>query len=66
MTGGEYEDETELRRDQPPPPVRCHPQLAWTDEAGPHTQVIEARTTVGSAPSSKRKPARPRHRSGSP
>jgi transcriptional regulator with GAF, ATPase, and Fis domain len=50
MTGGEYEDETELRRGEPPPLVRCHPELSWTDEAGAHTQVIEARTTVGSAP----------------
>jgi transcriptional regulator with GAF, ATPase, and Fis domain len=50
MTAGEYEDETELRRDQPPPLVRCQPELAWTDDAGAHTHVVAGRTTVGAAP----------------
>jgi len=49
MTDGEYEDETELRRAEPPL-VRSQPELSWTDEAGAHRQIIEARTTVGSAP----------------
>src|SRR4051812_32221601 len=50
MTNGEYDDETELRRDQPPRLVRCQPELRWTDEVGAHTQIVDGRTTVGSAP----------------
>jgi transcriptional regulator with GAF, ATPase, and Fis domain len=47
---GEYDDETELRRDEAPRLVRSQPELAWTDEAGPHRQLVAGRTTLGSAP----------------
>ena len=30
--------------------VRSRPELAWTDEAGPHKCVVDGRTTLGSAP----------------
>jgi transcriptional regulator with GAF, ATPase, and Fis domain len=50
VTGGEYEDETELRREETPRLVRSQPELAWTDEAGAHTRVVAGRTTLGSAP----------------
>jgi transcriptional regulator with GAF, ATPase, and Fis domain len=49
-TPGEYDDETELRRDQVAPLVRSEPELSWTDEAGAHEHVVHGRTTVGSAP----------------
>jgi transcriptional regulator with GAF, ATPase, and Fis domain len=50
MSAGEYDDETELRREDSPRLVRSQPELTWTDEAGKHTHVIVGRTTVGSAP----------------
>jgi len=49
-TPGEYDDETELRRDEAPPLVRSQPELTWTDEAGPHRHLVAGRTTLGSAP----------------
>ena len=50
MAPGEYDDETELRRDQPARPVRSWPELTWHDEAGTHKCVVTGRTTLGSAP----------------
>jgi transcriptional regulator with GAF, ATPase, and Fis domain len=50
MSAGEYDDETELRRDTAPRLMRSQPELAWTDEAGTHRHVLVGRTTVGSAP----------------
>jgi two-component system response regulator GlrR len=50
MVPGEYDDETELRRDPPPRLSRSWPELSWTDEAGTHKCVVTARTTLGSAP----------------
>jgi hypothetical protein len=50
MAPGEYDDETELRRDPPPRLSRSWPELRWMDEAGPHTCVVTGRTTLGSAP----------------
>jgi transcriptional regulator with GAF, ATPase, and Fis domain len=47
---GEYDDETELRREQPGRPVRSWPELSWHDEAGTHKCVLTGRTTIGSAP----------------
>jgi two-component system, NtrC family, response regulator GlrR len=47
---GEYDDETELRRDESPRLSRRQPELSWSDEAGPHTCVIKGRMTLGSAP----------------
>jgi len=49
-TPGDYDDETELRRDEAPPLVRIQPELTWTDEAGPHRHLVAGRTTLGSAP----------------
>src|SRR5678809_1630301 len=50
MAPGEYDDETQLRREAPARLVRSWPELAWTDEAGPHRCAITGRTTIGSAP----------------
>jgi two-component system, NtrC family, response regulator GlrR len=50
MPPGEYDDETQLRREAPARPVRSWPELAWTDEAGTHKCAITGRTTLGSAP----------------
>jgi len=50
MVPGEYDDETELRREGAPRLSRSWPELAWSDEAGPHKVVITGRTTLGSAP----------------
>jgi transcriptional regulator with GAF, ATPase, and Fis domain len=50
MAPGEYDDETELRRDQPGRAVRSWPELSWNDEAGPHRCVVTGRTTLGAAP----------------
>ena len=51
MSGaGEYDDETELRRDDASQLVRSQPELTWSDEAGPHACVVAGRTTVSSAP----------------
>jgi len=50
MVPGEYDDETELRRDQPGRPVRSWPELSWHDETGTHKCVVTGRTTIGSAP----------------
>ena len=50
MAPGEYDDETQLRREAPARPVRSWPELAWTDEAGTHKCAITGRTTLGSAP----------------
>src|SRR4051812_22918301 len=50
MPPGEYDDETELRREEPARLVRSWPELAWTDEAGAHKCAITGRTTLGSAP----------------
>jgi transcriptional regulator with GAF, ATPase, and Fis domain len=47
---GEYDDETELRRDEAPRLVRSRPDLSWSDEAGAHKHVVAGRTTLGSAP----------------
>jgi transcriptional regulator with GAF, ATPase, and Fis domain len=47
---GEYDDETELRRDDAPRLVRSQPELTWSDESGPQRCVVAGRTTVGSAP----------------
>jgi transcriptional regulator with GAF, ATPase, and Fis domain len=47
---GDYDDETELRRDEAPRLVRSQPELTWTDEAGPHRHVVVGLTTLGSAP----------------
>ena len=50
MVPGEYDDETELRREEPTRLSRAWPELAWNDEAGPHKCVVTGRTTLGSAP----------------
>jgi len=50
MVPGEYDDETELRRDGVARPSRSWPELAWSDEAGAHKCTITGRTTIGSAP----------------
>jgi transcriptional regulator with GAF, ATPase, and Fis domain len=50
MAPGEYDDETELRRDQPGRPLRSWPELSWHDETGTHKCVVTGRTTIGSAP----------------
>jgi two-component system response regulator GlrR len=50
MVPGEYDDETELRREGPARLARSWPELSWTDEAGAHKCVITGRTTIGSAP----------------
>ncbi|HXU01976.1 MAG TPA: sigma 54-interacting transcriptional regulator [Polyangia bacterium] len=50
MAPGEYDDETELRREEPTRAVRSWPELAWTDEGGAHRCVLTGRTTIGSAP----------------
>jgi two-component system response regulator GlrR len=50
---GEYDDETELRRERRPRPVRSQPELGWTDEDGVHRFVVAGRTTLGSAPGSQ-------------
>ena len=50
MAPGEYDDETQLRREEPTRLVRSWPELAWTDEAGAHKCAITGRTTLGSAP----------------
>src|ERR1043165_1091942 len=50
MAPGEYDDETELRREEPARLVRSWPELAWTDETGAHRCAIMGRTTLGSAP----------------
>jgi len=50
MVPGEYDDETELRREEPLRLSRAWPELAWSDEAGPHKAVVTGRTTLGSAP----------------
>jgi len=50
MVPGEYDDETQLRREPPARVMRSWPELAWNDEGGPHKCVITGRTTVGSAP----------------
>ena len=50
MAPGEYDDETELRRDQPGRPLRSWPELTWHDEAGTHKCAVTGRTTLGSAP----------------
>jgi two-component system response regulator GlrR len=50
MVPGEYDDETELRREEPLRLSRAWPELAWNDEAGPHKCVVTGRTTLGSAP----------------
>ena len=50
MSAGEYDDETELRREESPRLVRSQPELSWTDESGQQTHLITGRTTVGSAP----------------
>ena len=50
MVPGEYDDETELRREEPLRLSRAWPELAWSDEAGPHKCVVTGRTTLGSAP----------------
>ena len=50
MAPGEYDDETELRRDQPGRPLRSWPELTWHDEAGTHKCAVMGRTTLGSAP----------------
>src|SRR4029078_11121821 len=50
MAPGEYDDETELRREDSARLVRIWPELAWTDEAGAHRCAITGRTTLGSAP----------------
>jgi transcriptional regulator with GAF, ATPase, and Fis domain len=46
----EYEDETEIRREESSRPLRRRPTLTWTDETGPQRLVISGRTTLGSAP----------------
>ena len=33
MVAGEYDDETELRREESPGLVRSQPKIAWTDES---------------------------------
>jgi transcriptional regulator with GAF, ATPase, and Fis domain len=50
MVPGEYDDETQLRRDGGPRLSRSWPELSWNDETGPRKCVITGRTTVGSAP----------------
>ncbi len=50
MVAGEYDDETELRREESPGLVRSQPEIAWTDEGGAHKYVVGGRTTLGSAP----------------
>ena len=50
MSAGEYDDETELRRETAPRLLRSQPELTWTDEGGTHRHVLVGRTTVGSAP----------------
>src|SRR5689334_24875323 len=50
MVPGEYDDETQLRREEPVRLSRSWPELAWTDDAGAHRCVLTGRTTVGSAP----------------
>ena len=50
MAPGEYDDETQLRREAPTRLVRSWPELSWTDEAGAHKCAITGRTTLGSAP----------------
>jgi transcriptional regulator with GAF, ATPase, and Fis domain len=50
MVSGEYDDETELRREEPARLSRTWPELSWMDEAGPHRCVVTGRTTLGSAP----------------
>jgi transcriptional regulator with GAF, ATPase, and Fis domain len=50
MVPGEYDDETELRRDEPAHVSRSWPELSWSDEGGTHKCVVTGRTTLGSAP----------------
>jgi transcriptional regulator with GAF, ATPase, and Fis domain len=50
MMPGEYDDETELRREEPARLSRSWPELAWTDDAGAHRCMLTGRTTLGSAP----------------
>jgi two-component system, NtrC family, response regulator GlrR len=50
MAPGEYDDETELRREEPGRLARSWPELSWSDEAGTHKCVVTGRTTIGSAP----------------
>ena len=50
MPPGEYDDETELRRDTAARVSRSRPELTWTDDAGEHSFVVGERTTMGSAP----------------
>jgi transcriptional regulator with GAF, ATPase, and Fis domain len=47
---GEYDDETEVRREDGQRPFRSQPELRWTDEGGAHHHVVGGRTTLGSAP----------------
>ncbi len=51
--GGEYDDETELRRADVRPPQRIQPELGWTDEEGAHKLLVGGRTTLGSDPASQ-------------
>jgi len=50
MIAGEYDDETEVRREEAARPLRRRPTLVWSDEAGAHEVVVTGRTTLGSAP----------------
>jgi transcriptional regulator with GAF, ATPase, and Fis domain len=50
MPPGEYDDETELRRDRTARVSRSRPELTWRDDTGEHSFVVGARTTMGSAP----------------
>jgi two-component system response regulator GlrR len=50
---GEYDDETELRRERRTLPARAQPELGWIDEEGAHKVLVGGRTTLGSAPASQ-------------
>jgi two-component system response regulator GlrR len=50
MAPGEYDDETELRRDPSNRLSRTWPELSWHDETGTHKCVVTGRITLGSAP----------------
>ena len=50
---GEYDDETEISRASAARPLRCQPELSWSDEEGAHRVTLAGRTVLGAAPAAE-------------